>query len=62
MKDEINEQAEIVNLESNLYALLSYLKYIDYDRANGWQRDVCLLEVQTRVKSMIKSYQNLFDR
>ena len=29
MKNEINKQAEIINLESNLYALQRYLKYID---------------------------------
>jgi hypothetical protein len=61
MKNEINKQAEIINLESNLYALKRYLKYIDNDRVNGWKRDVCLVEVQTRVNTMIESYQKLFD-
>jgi hypothetical protein len=61
MKNEINKQAEIINLESNLYALQRYLKYIDNDRVNGWKRDVCIVEVQTRVKTMINSYQKLFD-
>jgi hypothetical protein len=61
MNNEINKQAEIINLESNLYALKRYLKYIDNDRVNGWQRDVCLVEVQTRVNTMIRSYQKLFD-
>lgn len=61
MKNQINKQAEIINLESNLYALQRYLKYIDNDRINGWKRDVCLVEVQTRVKTMISSYQKLFD-
>ena len=62
MKTEINRQAEIINLESNLYALQRYLKYIDNDRVNGWNREVCLVEVQTRLKTMIQSFQNLFDR
>ena len=61
MKNEINKQAEIINLESNLYALKQYLKYIDNDRVHGWKRDVCLVEVQTRVNTMIRSYQKLFD-
>ena len=61
MNNEINKQAEIINLESNLYALKRYLKYIDNDRVNGWQRVVCLVEVQTRVNTMIRSYQKLFD-
>ena len=60
MKNE-KQLSEIMTLESNLYALQRYLKYIDNDRVNGWKRDVCLVEVQTRLNTMIKSYQKLFD-
>jgi len=58
---EIDKNKEIENLESNLYAMQRYLKYVDNDRVNGWKRDICIVEIQHRLRSMIDSYQKLFD-
>jgi len=59
--ENIDKNKEIENLESNLYAMQRYLKHVDNDRVNGWKRNISMLEMKHRLRSMIDSYQKLFD-
>jgi len=58
---EIDRNKEIENLESNLYRMQEHLVMVDKERERGWPTDVCLLHMKTRLRSMIDSYQKLFD-
>ena len=58
---EIDRNKEIENLESNLYRMQEHLVMVDNEREKGWTADVCLLEMKHRLRSMIDSYQKLFD-
>jgi len=58
---EIDRNKEIENLESNLYRMQEHLVMVDNEREKGWTTDVCLLEMKHRLRSMLNSYQKLFD-
>jgi len=58
---EIDKNKEIENLESNLYRMQEHLVMVNNEREKGWTADVCLLEMQTKLRQCINSYQKLFD-